>query len=55
MERKKSIRRPRQKPPFGQRAKDGCRKFTAFMFSNVGIILLVVLYIIAGKLKPLNY
>uniref|UniRef100_A0A182NN88 Potassium channel domain-containing protein n=1 Tax=Anopheles dirus TaxID=7168 RepID=A0A182NN88_9DIPT len=47
MERKRSIRR-RQKPPFAERAKDHCRNFTAFMFSNVGIIFLVVLYMIAG-------
>lgn len=45
--RKRSFRR-RQKPPFAERAKDHCRKFTAFMFSNVGIILLVVVYTIAG-------
>lgn len=49
MERKRSVRR-RQKPPFSQRAKDHCRSFTAFMFSNVGIIFLVVLYTILGKL-----
>jgi len=48
MERKRSLRR-RQKPPFAERAKEHCRKFTAFMFSNVGIIMLVVLYTIAGK------
>lgn len=48
MERKRSVRR-RQKPPFAERAKDHCRKFTAFMFSNVGIIFLVVLYTIAGE------
>lgn len=48
MERKRSIKR-KQKPPFAERAKDQCRKFTAFMFSNVGIILLVVLYTIAGE------
>ncbi|XP_055374685.1 TWiK family of potassium channels protein 7 isoform X2 [Condylostylus longicornis] len=47
MNRKRSFRR-RQKPPFSERAKDHCRKFTAFLFSNVGIILLVVLYTIAG-------
>ncbi|XP_037918281.1 potassium channel subfamily K member 15 [Hermetia illucens] len=45
---KRSVRR-RQKPPFAQRAKDQCRKFTAFMFSNVGIIMLVVIYTIAGS------
>lgn len=47
MERKRSIRR-RQKPPFAERFKDHCRNFTAFMFSNVGIIFLVALYMIAG-------
>lgn len=47
MERKRSVRR-RQKPPF-ERAKDHCRAFTAFMFSNVGITFLVVLYTIAGE------
>lgn len=49
MERKRSVRR-RQKKPFAERAKDHCRLFTAFLFSNVGIIILVVLYITAGKL-----
>lgn len=49
MERKRSVRR-RQKPPF-ERVKDHCRAFTAFMFSNVGITFLVVLYIIGGKLR----
>lgn len=49
MDRKRSVRRPKyHKPPFLKRAKETCRKFTAFMFSNVGIILLVVLYTIAG-------
>ncbi|XP_059620712.1 potassium channel subfamily K member 4-like isoform X2 [Phlebotomus argentipes] len=49
MERKRSVRRRQsQKLPFAERAKEHCRKFTAFMFSNVGIILLVVLYTIAG-------
>lgn len=47
MERKRSVRQ-RQKPPF-ERAKDHCRAFTAFMFSNVGITFLVVLYTIAGE------
>lgn len=49
MERKRSVRR-RQKPPC-ERAKDHCRAFTAFMFSNVGITFLVVLYTIAGEYK----
>ena len=53
MERKRSVRR-RQKPPFAERAKDHCRQFTAFLFSNVGIIILVALYMIAGK-KKLSY
>lgn len=37
------------KPPFAERAKEHCRQFTAFMFSNVGIIILVVVYMIGGK------
>lgn len=49
MERKRSVRR-KPKAPF-QRAMDHCRAFTAFMFSNVGITFLVVLYIIAGEWK----
>lgn len=57
MERKRSYKR-RQQLPLTERAKDQCRKLTAFLFSNVGIILLVVLYTIAGcflpcKIKPL--
>ncbi|XP_037826370.1 TWiK family of potassium channels protein 12-like [Lucilia sericata] len=45
---RQSFRRERkEKPPF-QRFKDHFRKFTAFMFSNVGIILLVILYTIGG-------
>lgn len=52
MERKRSVRR-RQKPPF-ERIKDHCRAFTAFMFSNVGITFLVVLYIIGGKILSIN-
>lgn len=48
MERKHSFRR-RQKAPFAERAKEQCRQFTAFMFSNVGIIILVVVYMIGGK------
>lgn len=47
MERKRSVRR-RPKPPF-ERAKDHCRAFLAFTFSNVGITFLVVLYMIAGE------
>lgn len=50
MERKRSVRTRRPKAPF-QRAMDHCRAFTAFMFSNVGITFLVVLYIIAGEWK----
>lgn len=49
MERKTSFRRRLPKKPFAARAKDGCRQFTAFMFSNVGIIILVVVYMIGGK------
>lgn len=45
-DRKRSLKR-RQKPPF-KRFKDHFRKFAAFMFSNVGIILLVISYTIGG-------
>lgn len=48
MDRKTSVRR-RPLKPFAERAKDHCRQFTAFMFSNVGIIILVVVYMIGGK------
>ncbi|EDW61586.2 LOW QUALITY PROTEIN: uncharacterized protein Dvir_GJ22130 [Drosophila virilis] len=44
--RRSSFRR-REKPAFA-RFKDHCRHFTAFMFSNVGIILLVTFYTIGG-------
>ncbi|KAH8394651.1 hypothetical protein KR222_000868, partial [Zaprionus bogoriensis] len=44
--RRSSFRR-REKPAF-ERFKDHCRHFTAFMFSNVGIILLVTFYTIGG-------
>ncbi|XP_030379176.1 potassium channel subfamily K member 15 [Scaptodrosophila lebanonensis] len=44
--RRSSFRR-RDKPPF-ERFKDHFRQFTAFMFSNVGIILLVIFYTIGG-------
>lgn len=37
----------RRKDPY-ERFKSHCRQFTAFMFSNVGITLLVILYTIAG-------
>lgn len=46
MSRKRSYKR-REKPPF-ERFKDHFRAFTAFMFSNVGIILLVIIYTIGG-------
>lgn len=49
MDRKTGLVRRRQLKPFAQRAKDHCRQFTAFMFSNVGIIILVVVYMIGGK------
>lgn len=52
MERQKSIKQRHihlAKKPFAERAKEHCRQFTAFMFSNVGIIILVVLYMIGGK------
>ncbi|XP_017865215.1 PREDICTED: potassium channel subfamily K member 15 [Drosophila arizonae] len=46
--RRSSFRRkPAEKPAF-ERFKDHCRHFTAFMFSNVGIILLVTFYTIGG-------
>ncbi|XP_011196553.1 TWiK family of potassium channels protein 18 isoform X1 [Zeugodacus cucurbitae] len=47
MSSRRSSFRKRQKPPF-ERFKDRCRQFTAFMFSNVGIILLVIIYTIGG-------
>lgn len=47
MERKRSTRRRTHKT-LGQRFKDYLREFVAFMFSNVGIIGLVVGYTIAG-------
>ena len=47
MERKRSTRRRTHKT-WGQRCKDYLREFVAFMFSNVGIIGLVVGYTIAG-------
>ncbi|XP_004534902.1 potassium channel subfamily K member 15 [Ceratitis capitata] len=47
MSSRRSSFRKRQKPPF-ERFKDRCRQFTAFMFSNVGIILLVIFYTIGG-------
>jgi predicted lysophospholipase L1 biosynthesis ABC-type transport system permease subunit len=49
MERKRSSRRyaARQKT-LGAKCKDYLRQFIAFMFSNVGIIGLVVGYTIAG-------
>lgn len=50
MERKPSFRRRQHiKKPFSERAKEHCRQFTAFLFSNVGIIILVVVYMIGGK------
>lgn len=51
MERQKSLRRRHNlpKPPLAERAKEHCRQFTAFMFSNVGIIILVVVYMTSGK------
>ncbi|XP_032590869.1 TWiK family of potassium channels protein 12 [Drosophila grimshawi] len=44
--RRSSFRR-KERPAF-ERFKDHCRHFTAFMFSNVGIILLVTFYTIGG-------
>uniref|UniRef100_A0A0A9YAP1 TWiK family of potassium channels protein 18 n=2 Tax=Lygus hesperus TaxID=30085 RepID=A0A0A9YAP1_LYGHE len=40
---------PRRERTWGQKIKDGIRTFLAFMFSNVGIICLVVGYTIAGS------
>lgn len=59
MERQRSFRSLRRrhnlpKPPLAERAKDHCRQFTAFMFSNVGIIILVVVYMTSGKLEPVS-
>lgn len=54
MERKRSVRRgyPSRRPqkPLGEKIKDFLRHFVAFMFSNVGIIGLVVGYSIVGAL-----
>ena len=51
MERKRSSRRgypARRRKPLGEKIKDFLRNFVAFMFSNVGIIGLVVGYTIVG-------
>lgn len=47
MERSQLLRR-RLNEPITKKIKDHCRKFTAFMFSNIGIIFLVIIYTIAG-------
>lgn len=53
MERRRSIRRRQAyKTPLGEKLKDFLRQFVAFMFSNVGIIGLVVGYTIAGTQYP---
>uniref|UniRef100_A0A1A9WWK4 Potassium channel domain-containing protein n=1 Tax=Glossina brevipalpis TaxID=37001 RepID=A0A1A9WWK4_9MUSC len=44
---KRNSLRKKEKPPF-ERFKDHCRLLTAFLFSNVGIILLVIFYTIGG-------
>ncbi|XP_028129344.1 TWiK family of potassium channels protein 18 [Diabrotica virgifera virgifera] len=50
MERKKSFRRQkRYRRPWLKKCKEFLRQFIAFLFSNVGIILLVVGYTIAGS------
>lgn len=56
MERQKSFKRRHNmpKPPLAERAKEHCRQFIAFIFSNVGIIILVINYMIGGKLKLLH-
>ncbi|EDW85586.1 uncharacterized protein Dwil_GK23078 [Drosophila willistoni] len=46
--RRSSVRRSRKEKPAFDRFKSHCRHFTAFMFSNVGIILLVTFYTIGG-------
>lgn len=42
MERKRSVRRQRKRKTFAKKCREYCRQFIAFLFSNVGIILLVV-------------
>uniref|UniRef100_A0A1B6DH55 Potassium channel domain-containing protein n=1 Tax=Clastoptera arizonana TaxID=38151 RepID=A0A1B6DH55_9HEMI len=50
MERKRSSRRyVRRQKTWTQRCKDFIRQFVAFLFSNVGIIVLVIGYTIAGS------
>lgn len=50
MERRRSLRRRQAyKAPFSEKLKEFFRQFIAFMFSNVGIIGLVVGYTIAGE------
>ncbi|XP_066148876.1 potassium channel subfamily K member 18 [Euwallacea fornicatus] len=51
MERRRSIRRPirRYRRPWLKKCKEYVRNFIAFMFSNVGIIGLVIGYTIAGS------
>ncbi|XP_066261551.1 potassium channel subfamily K member 18 [Euwallacea similis] len=51
MERRRSIRRPirRYRRPWFKKCKEYVRNFIAFMFSNVGIIGLVIGYTIAGS------
>ncbi|KAF2900338.1 hypothetical protein ILUMI_05848 [Ignelater luminosus] len=48
MDRKVSVRRRRYRKPWTEKCKDYFRNFLAFMFSNVGIIGLVVGYTVAG-------
>ncbi|KAL3270713.1 hypothetical protein HHI36_021241 [Cryptolaemus montrouzieri] len=51
MERKRSVRRHRRyEKSYAKRAKEYCRTFIAFLFSNVGIIGLVVGYTMGGAL-----
>lgn len=50
MERKRSSRRyGRRQKTWTQRCKDFIRQFVAFLFSNIGIIVLVIGYTIAGS------
>lgn len=45
---RRSLRGRTRKKPFCERLKDYLRTFVAFMFSNIGIVGLVIGYTIAG-------
>ncbi|KAJ8984171.1 hypothetical protein NQ317_017824 [Molorchus minor] len=49
MDRKRSLRKRRYRQPWFKKCKEYLRQFVAFLFSNVGIIGLVVGYTIAGS------